>query len=273
MSNRVRINLVDNIAKAASAAEALLAEAAIGFDSEGANLSRFGRLGLMQFRSPSNVYICDALVPEVVGQFKAVLESEKIIKITHDCREDASALLHQHRIYIRNIFDTQIAYRRLMNHDYLSSLEHVRSSVLLHTRPGLSQQDSSDTWLRRPLTTDQVDYAVHDVVDALALYTALSERVSSADVDLDFSRYLGYRAMNVPQVKGRKDLKPGVKVQAMLAARAPNGWYFKLNCGIPGIVSGLERLARIHDLTVGEITPCVVIAKTNIDDAVLLEPL
>ena len=59
----------------------------------------------------------------------------------------------------------------------------------------------------------------------------------------------------------------------MLAAKAANGWYFKLNCSLPGIVSGLERQARIYDLKVGAVINCVVTGKTQLDDAVLLEPL
>lgn len=33
-----------------------------------------------------------------------------MLKVLHDCRRDADALLHQHKIRIENVFDTQAAY-------------------------------------------------------------------------------------------------------------------------------------------------------------------
>ncbi len=45
--------------------------------------------------------------PGATSFLKQLLEDPKIIKILHDCRQDAAALLVQKGISLRNVYDTQ----------------------------------------------------------------------------------------------------------------------------------------------------------------------
>ena len=40
--------------------------------------------------------------------FHTLLHNNKVVKVLHDCRQPAAALLHQKNITIRNVFDTQV---------------------------------------------------------------------------------------------------------------------------------------------------------------------
>lgn len=263
----VKIQLLDNVAKSSRALDILMHQPVIGFDCEGTRLGRFGKLALMQFRTVDSVFICDAMKEGLVKIFQPVLESEKIVKVMHDCREDTSALFHQAQIEVKTVFDTQIAYRLREKILFMPSLHFINDSA---GNNELSMNE--DTWLVRPLGREAVQYAIKDVLPSLALYKSMETIGSTNEYNKEIEKYLNYKYMNT-RIRSKKDIKTGVKVQAMLAAKAVNGWYFKLNCGLPGIVSGLEPQARIHYLKLGEVVNCVVSGKTELDDAVLLEPL
>jgi hypothetical protein len=74
-------------------------------------------------------------------------------------------------------------------------------------------------------------------------------------------------------IKDRKFLKPGVKLKGMLTAIAGNGHYFKLNCGIRGLISGAERIGKLYNATLGDVIDCVVIGYTPLKDSLLLDAL
>ena len=272
----MRVELVNSAPKAAEACKVLLRESVVGFDSEGASLSRFGKLGIVQFRSPQQIFVCDALVPETVNALRGVLECERIVKVVHDCREDASALFHQHKIELRNVYDTQIAHQVSTGQDHVSSLQQVRKEIRGERIANMATSPAdSQSWIRRPLGRLEIEYAVDDVVDSLFLYSHFQRLIvcpaKQTEMETQLRRYLDYRMLN--RHINMKGIRPGMRLQAMLAATAGNGWYFKLNCGVPGIVSGLERLARIHKLRIGETVDCTVLGWTLTKDAVLLDPL
>lgn len=84
----------------------------IGFDCEGVNLARFGRLCIMQLAFEDAVYLVDAVEGghALVQACKPALESSVVTKIVHDCKRDSEALYFQHGIKLHNVFDTQIAF-------------------------------------------------------------------------------------------------------------------------------------------------------------------
>ena len=96
-------------------------EYAIAVDLEGVSLGVGGSVTLVQvatFESRSvidnnqinnlplpKVFIFDVLVnPDLMNHLKQLLESEELIKIFHDCRNDSAVLHFNHGIELKNVF-------------------------------------------------------------------------------------------------------------------------------------------------------------------------
>lgn len=88
----------------------------LAVDCEGERLGRNGRLTLVQIASEQAVFLFDVVAfggserEVLISTLKALLESQSIVKILHDCRQDAAALHYQLGITLQNVLDTQVAY-------------------------------------------------------------------------------------------------------------------------------------------------------------------
>lgn len=124
---------------------------------------------------------------------RAILESEEVVKVVHDFRQDADALWHQFRIHARGLFDCQLCdvlVRRLRG----LRTTYVQGSAKLLTTYGidlgsvtgyglLTQEqkqliharfsEDRHLWQRRPLPIDMVEYALQDVQMLPELYSRL----------------------------------------------------------------------------------------------------
>jgi exonuclease 3'-5' domain-containing protein 1 len=79
-------------------------------------VSLVARLCLLQVSTGTKTFIFDvcALGEQVFScGLKEILESERIIKVFHDCRYDSDALWWLYGIRLRNVLDTQVAFRIL----------------------------------------------------------------------------------------------------------------------------------------------------------------
>uniref|UniRef100_A0A7I4EHD3 3'-5' exonuclease domain-containing protein n=2 Tax=Physcomitrium patens TaxID=3218 RepID=A0A7I4EHD3_PHYPA len=158
----------------------------IGFDCEGVDLARYGRLCIMQLAFDDAVYLVDAVMGgnSLMQACKLGLESPYVIKVCHDCKRDSEALYFQYGIKLNNVFDTQIAYTLLKEQhgkkwvpdDYISFVdlladerycgvvydekEEVR--VLLRKDPQF--------WAHRPWTVMMKRVAADDVRFLLRIY-------------------------------------------------------------------------------------------------------
>lgn len=84
----------------------------LSFDCEGVNLGAKGQLTLLEIgTTKGEAFIFDVLsCPEMIteGGLKTLLESENVIKVIHDCRNDSGNLFNQFNILMKNVFDTQV---------------------------------------------------------------------------------------------------------------------------------------------------------------------
>ena len=62
----------------------------------------------------------------VLGRLKELLECPDIIKVFHDCRNDAGVLHVQHGIMVQNIFDTQVMNDYSINKYYEGNINKTR---------------------------------------------------------------------------------------------------------------------------------------------------
>lgn len=259
------MRLVDSEKSAVAALPDLLSSSEIGIDAEGCNLSRWGKLSVLQLRTESAIYICDALIPGVIRALQPVLEAPHILKIAHDCREDSSALYHQFGVSLAPIFDTQVAYLAKLSSDNIEPFSvslRALQAELLNKADLLSMNremtEDPQLWLYRPVSSNLVKYAIADVADLLALKQALAPAATSPVYTKCVQWYTDYRLLN-QHVRKPVDLeKRGLRLKAMLAANSPAGLLFKINCGRCGIVSGASETADFAGVTLGEVVDCYV---------------
>ncbi|KAI1287470.1 piRNA biogenesis protein EXD1 [Halotydeus destructor] len=161
----------------------------VGIDCEGINLGQNGSITLVQIAtmhadaktmSSAKVYLFDVFLnPDLMtGCLKRLFESNGVVKVIHDCRNDSAALHFQYGIQMQSVFDTQVAYA-VYQQQTLGKPAYKTKFVSLSTlceifRGGLVVNPKKDTmkknyrrdqrfWSRRPLSEDMIFYAAADV--------------------------------------------------------------------------------------------------------------
>lgn len=153
----------------------------VSMDCEGINLGVRGQLTLLELGTVrGEAFIFDLLIcPEIVndGGLKRLLESDTIIKVIHDCRNDSVNLYNQFGVKLRNVFDTQSAHAVLQFQDHNKPVYKVKNVSLnslceyyrVPINPMKDQlkniyRRDQKYWSRRPLTKDMLLYAAGDVL-------------------------------------------------------------------------------------------------------------
>lgn len=161
----------------------------IGLDVEGYKIGRNGTVSLVQICAQDvylfDVYKCDNTFL-FIKCLKELLEDGRIVKITHDCREDCSILFNQYSISLNNIFDTQVAYNLLsketkkdlyqISYDdllYKCLLLHNKHKIYFHKMISLDQK----IYLKRPIGKELIHYAIQDVIYLKPLMLNLVDRL------------------------------------------------------------------------------------------------
>jgi exonuclease 3'-5' domain-containing protein 1 len=167
----------------------------VGFDGEGVNLGPKGQLTLVQISTfNGQVIIFDVQTTPAImtqGGLKRLLESEHIIKVVHDCRNDSAALYFQCDVQVRNVFDTQAAHAVLQLQDTGKPVYKVKNVSLnalceLYNAPVNPMKEQVKNiyrrdqkfWARRPLTRDMICYAAADVLALVpTIYNCMASQV------------------------------------------------------------------------------------------------
>ena len=130
--------------------------------------------GLYQVASDTDVFLLDPLTIEDWEPLKSYLMNPDTCKIMHACLEDLELIFAHLRIVPSNVFDTQLAHA-YVSQDY--SLSYAR---LIERYSGvlLEKEHTRSDWLQRPLSDDQLRYAVDDVVHLAAVGELLRQRLN-----------------------------------------------------------------------------------------------
>lgn len=163
----------------------------LALDAEGVNLGPRGPLTLLQLATAAGeVFLFDVQsTPQLFdeGKLKDILESQTIVKVVHDCRNDSAALFYQFGIRLQNVFDTQAAHATLQQQDQGKPVHKVKNVSLgtlcgLYGGPPNPRREQVKSlyrrdqkfWSRRPLSEDMVFHAAFDVFCLLpAVHDAL----------------------------------------------------------------------------------------------------
>jgi len=140
------------------------------------------------------------------------LESNKIVKVMHDCRKDSEALYFQYDVTLRGVWDSQIAYT------VLSQLKGFKTPYPIGLNTLLKACNSDENkfkdmvksamnampnfWEVRPLSRMMIDYAAGDVANLLRVYGMLNNELQAHSKNYDYHRIvedysIEYLEMNI----------------------------------------------------------------------------
>jgi ribonuclease D len=169
----------------------LAAQPRVGLDTEFLRERTYrAQLCLVQVSGLDLAACVDPLALPDLGALAAVLSTPTVVKVMHASRQDLEVLLPVAGL-TRPVFDTQIAAGLTGLPAQIGYAELVRR-LLGHE---LSKAHTRTDWSRRPLSAEQIDYALDDVHYLLPLADLLQEQV----------RALGRSAWLQEELKGLED--------------------------------------------------------------------
>lgn len=198
------IPLITSTKACIKAVQEIMTFPVVAVDCEGVSLSKEGRLCLIQVATPKKVYLFDVLKGGERLFFdrglRYLLESNKIVKVMHDCRKDSEALYFQYDVTLRGVWDSQIAYTVLsqlkgFKTPYPIGLNTLLKACSCEENKFKDMVKSAMTamknfWEVRPLSRMMIDYAAGDVSNLLRVYSMLNNELQSSSNNYDFNRII-----------------------------------------------------------------------------------
>jgi ribonuclease D len=151
----------------------LSTEARIGLDTEFLRERTYhARLCLVQLSAPGDARCVDPLENPQLTPLAALLGAGGIVKVMHASRQDLE-VLYPIAGLTRPVFDTQIAAALAGFPAQVGYAELVRRLL----QRELAKSHTRTDWSRRPLSAEQIDYALDDVRYLLPLAAELEQRL------------------------------------------------------------------------------------------------
>ena len=127
-------------------------------------------LCVVQMASAEEAVVVDTLADGIdLKPFFALMADEKVLKVFHAARQDIEIVWHQAGIVPHPIFDTQVA-AMVLGYGNSIAYDQLVERITGH-RPDKTHRFTD--WSRRPLTAEQMHYAVSDVTHLRDVFTAL----------------------------------------------------------------------------------------------------
>ena len=117
-----------------------------------------------------------------------LLANEKILKVFHAGRQDIEIFLHLTEEIPKPIFDTQIAAM------FCGLGEQVGYEKLVDNFLDLSinKENQFTNWLQRPLTKNQIEYAISDVTHLIKIYPLILKSIKDLNREDWVKKEIGY---------------------------------------------------------------------------------
>lgn len=150
----------------------------LGFDTEFVGEKRFETLlCLIQVVTTNGLYIIDPIAIDDMSPFLSLLERQDILKITHAGENDYRVFYNSYGVLPRNAFDTQIA-AGFIGYTYpISFVKLVERELGINLDKTYTVAD----WELRPLSPDQILYALNDVIPLPKLWQQLDIKVKELE--------------------------------------------------------------------------------------------
>lgn len=134
------------------------------------------KLCIISAATPRGNYIIDALKLKNITPFIKLIENPSIVKITHAGENDYQLLVIDHHAKPKNVFDTQLS-NGFLQFDYPVGLQPLLQKAL---RVRLNKGALRSDWEMRPLSPEQCQYAVQDVIYLYPLMVALKRKLKKS---------------------------------------------------------------------------------------------
>ena len=131
----------------------------------------FPILCVAQMASSDEAVVVDTRAEGIeLSPFFALMADERVLKVFHAARQDIEIVWHQAGLIPHPVFDTQVAAM------VLGYGESISYDQLVHRITGdtLDKSHRFTDWTRRPLTGQQIAYAISDVTHLRDVYLALA---------------------------------------------------------------------------------------------------
>ena len=168
--------MIDTPQALAALAERALANDCVALDTEFVwNRTYYPRLGVIQLAlDGDDCHLIDTVAIEDLSPLGPVLEHPEIELILHDAVQDLTILRQVTGTFPRNIFDTRCA-AGLANMSSTTSLAELLEKTIGVT---LDKTETRTDWVRRPLSDEQLAYAIEDVCYMHQVRGVLQQRVA-----------------------------------------------------------------------------------------------
>jgi ribonuclease D len=173
------MNLISTTSELAAACARLATHPVVTVDTEFLReTTYYPLLCVVQLASPEEAVVIDTLAEGIdLKPFFALMADEKVLKVFHAARQDIEIVWHRAGIVPHPIFDTQVAAMVLGYGDSIA-YDQLVERITGH-RPDKTHRFTD--WSRRPLTKEQVHYAVSDVTHLRDVFAALDADLRKRD--------------------------------------------------------------------------------------------
>ena len=129
---------------------------------------------LIQLACPNEAVCVDPLSEKLdLTPLFELFQNKKVIKVFHACRQDIEIFYHlSHQIPVP-VFDTQVGAMVCGYGDNVSYQQLVNDFVGVSLDKTMRVTD----WSKRPLSEEQIQYALHDVTELRTVYTKMMEQI------------------------------------------------------------------------------------------------
>ena len=166
--------LITTATEAAALAARLARSARIGLDTEFLRERTYrAQLCLLQLSSAEEAVCIDPLAVTDLTALPSLLGAAEVTKVMHASRQDLEVLLPVAGL-VRPVFDTQVAASLTGLPAQIGYGELVRRVLGAE----LSKSHTRTDWSRRPLSSEQIEYALDDVRYLLPLASTLEEQLT-----------------------------------------------------------------------------------------------
>ncbi len=247
----------------------------IGLDTEFLRERTYrAELCLVQLSSSSDAACVDPLALRDLTPLAQILTSTAITKVMHASRQDVE-VLYPIAGLVRPVFDTQIAAALTGLPAQIGYGELVRRLL----QKELAKSHTRTDWSRRPLSPEQIEYALDDVRYLLPLKSALEEQLERSgrmqwlaeelheledtrslvpDPSEAWLRIKGLRSLDAPRER-LAQLLAAWRERRAIERNRPRGWILEdaaLRDIVMQVPRSLEALAAIPDFPDGVLKHC-----------------
>lgn len=150
--------------------------ARIGLDTEFIRERTYWpRLALVQMAIDGDILLIDTLAPGIPAALAPILSDTSVLKVMHSASEDLVALKYTCGVLPAPLFDTQIAAALAGTGSGMGYQKLVQEIAGVTLPKGETRSD----WMRRPLSSTQLEYAADDVEYLFGLHDALEAKLAA----------------------------------------------------------------------------------------------